>query len=83
MICVMQLKSYKLPKGEDGNVLPKAKWIDVLKKIKCTSGKAMSLFYQALKPFKFNPISICKMIIDFWRALKVTHEGTNQMKKRK
>ena len=45
--------------------------------------KAINTLHCALNPTKFNRISICKMAKKIWDKLKVTHEGTSQVKESK
>jgi len=42
--------------------------------------KAKKLLYSSLGPDEYTRISECKSAKDIWDALKVAHEGTNQVK---
>ena len=45
--------------------------------------KAINTLHCALNPTEFNRISTCKMAKEIWDKLKVTHEGTSQVKESK
>ena len=45
--------------------------------------KAINTLYCALNPTEFNQISMCKTAKEIWDKLKVTHEGTSQVKESK
>ena len=45
--------------------------------------KAINTLHCALNPIEFNRISTCKTTKEIWDKLKVTHEGTSQVKKSK
>ena len=45
--------------------------------------KAINTLHCALNPTEFNRISTCKTAKEIWDKLKVTHEGTSQVKKSK
>ena len=53
-----------------------------MKKVK-VNFKAINTFHCALNPTEFNRISTCKMAKEIWDKLKVTHEGTSQVKESK
>ena len=44
------------------------------------NAKAKHTLYCALHPSEFNRISSCDTAKQIWDKLKVTHEGTNQVK---
>ena len=43
----------------------------------------MNILYYALDANEFNHISTCMSVKKIWDRLKVTHEGTNQVKESK
>ena len=43
--------------------------------------KAINSLHYALNPIEFNWISTCKTTKEIWNKLKVTYEGTSQVKK--
>ena len=45
--------------------------------------KAINTLHRALNPIEFNQISTCKTLKEIWDKLKVTHEGTTQVKESK
>ena len=45
--------------------------------------KAINTLHCALNPTKFNRILTCKITKKIWDKLRVTHEGTTQVKKSK
>ena len=45
--------------------------------------KAINTLHCALNPTEFNRISICKTVKEIWDKLKVTYEGTSQVKESK
>ena len=45
--------------------------------------KAINTLHCALNSTEFNRISTCKMAKEIWDKLKVTHEGTSQIKESK
>ena len=45
--------------------------------------KAINTLHCALNPIEFNRISMCKTVKEIWNKLKVTHEGTTQVKESK
>ena len=45
--------------------------------------KAINTLHCTLNPIKFNRISTCKITREIWDKLKVTHEGTSQVKESK
>ena len=45
--------------------------------------KAISTLHCALNPTEFNRIFTCKTAKEIWDKLKVTHEGTSQVKESK
>ena len=45
--------------------------------------KAINTLHCTLNPTEFNRISTCKIVKEIWDKLKVTHEGTSQVKKSK
>ena len=45
--------------------------------------KAINTLHCALNPTKFNRISMCKIAKEIWDKLRVTHEGTTQVKESK
>ena len=45
--------------------------------------KAISTLHYTLNPIEFNLISTCKITKETWDKLKVTHEGTTQVKESK
>lgn len=47
------------------------------------NGKAMNMLYCALDTNEFNRVSMCKTTYEIWRILKITHEGTDKVKKSK
>ena len=45
--------------------------------------KAINTLHCAMNPTEFNRISTCKTAKEIWDKLKVTHEGTSQVKESK
>ena len=45
--------------------------------------KAINTLHCTLNPTEFNRISTCKIVKEIWDKLKVTHEGTSQVKESK
>ena len=45
--------------------------------------KAINTLHCTLNPTEFNRISTCKTVKEIWDKLKVTHEGTSQVKESK
>ena len=45
--------------------------------------KEINTLHCALNPTEFNRISTCKIAKEIWDKLKVTHEGTSQVKESK
>ena len=62
---------------------PKCEWDEYDERMAQLNGKAMNLLYCVLSISEFNRISTCASAKEIWDRLEVTHEGTNQVKKRK
>ena len=45
--------------------------------------KAINTLHCSLNPMKFNQISTCKTVKEIWDKLRVTYEGTTQVKESK
>ena len=57
-----------------------SEWTELeIKKVQ-VNYKAINTFHCALNPTEFNRISTCKTAKEIWDKLKVTHEGTSQVK---
>ncbi|XVF20876.1 hypothetical protein REPUB_Repub12eG0040900 [Reevesia pubescens] len=69
---------------DDEEVLkPKSEWTATDKAKVQTKFKAIDTLHYALNLVEFNRISTCKIAKKIWDKLKVTHEGTSQVKKSK
>jgi len=44
------------------------------------NAKAKKLLYFGLRPYEYTCISECEFVKEIWNALRVAHEGTNQVK---
>jgi len=67
---------------EDGKIVPKKPQefnADDFKMME-KNAKAKRLLYFGLGPDKYTCISECESAKEIWDALRVTHEGTNQVK---
>ena len=61
----------------------RSEWTELeIKKVQ-VNFKAINTFYCALNPTEFNRISTWKTVKEIWDKLKVTHEGTSQVKESK
>ena len=62
--------------------VPKARsdYTDGDKKLLSMDAKTMITLYCALNISKFNRITSCKETRNIWHALRITHEGANQVK---
>ena len=61
----------------------RSEWTELkIKKVQ-VNYKAINTLHCALNPTKFNRISTCKTAKEIWDKLKVTHEGTSQVKESK
>ena len=72
-------------KAESEAMKPKirSEWTELeIKKVQ-VNYKAINTLHCALNPMEFNRISTCKTAKEIWDKLKVTHEGTSQVKKSK
>ena len=72
-------------KGGSETLEPKlrSKWTESeIKKVQ-VNFKTINTLHCALNPTKFNRISTCKTAKKIWDKLKVTHEGTSQVKESK
>ena len=45
--------------------------------------EAINVLYCSLDVHEFNRISTCTLVKEIWDRLKITHEGTSQVKKSK
>ena len=71
----------KIRGSEEIEPKQKSEWINVeVKKIQIIF-KAINILHCALNPMKFNQISACKTTKEIWDKLRMTHEGTRQVKK--
>ena len=62
---------------------PRDEWTDAeLKKVQMNF-KAINTLHCSLNAIEFNRISTCKTAKEIWDKLKVTHEGTTQVKESK
>jgi hypothetical protein len=73
---------YKPTKIENNITFPKAisDYTDDDKKLLYMDVKVMHTLYCAFSRSEFNRITSCNNAKDIWHALKITHEGTNQVK---
>jgi len=76
---------YKPTKNENDITIhkPRSEYTDGDKKLFSMDVKTINNLYCILSRSEFNRISSCKNASDIWHALKVTHEGTNQVKESK
>ncbi|KAK8947090.1 hypothetical protein KSP39_PZI007438 [Platanthera zijinensis] len=59
---------------------PNDKW-DEIDKLRCkNNAKAMNALFCVLDRTEFNRVCACETAYDIWNLLKVTHEGTSQVK---
>ena len=71
----------KIRRSDELESKQKSEWTNgEVKKIQINF-KAIKTLCCALNPTKFNQISTCKTIKEIWDKLRVTHEGTTQVKK--
>ena len=61
----------------------RSEWTKVEVKKVQVNFKAINTLHCALNPTEFNRISTCKTTKKIWDKLKVTHEGTSQVKESK
>ena len=61
----------------------RSKWSESKVKRVQVNFKAINTLHCALNSTEFNRISTCKTAKEFWDKLKVTHEGTSQVKESK
>jgi len=59
---------------------PKNQWTDLESKRYRENAKAMNSIICALDKTEYNRISHCVTTQEIWHTLKVTHEGTSQVK---
>ena len=74
---------FKIVKTEGDKEVPKSttEYVDSdLEKLE-KNAKAIKLLHCALGPEEYNRVSACKTAKEIWDALRVAHEGTNQVKK--
>ena len=57
-----------------------SEWLESEVKKVQVNFKAINTLHCALNPTEFNRISTCKTAKEIWDKLKVTHEGTSQVK---
>ena len=72
-------------KAESEAIEPKirSEWTEAkIKKVQ-VNYKAINTLHCALNPTEFNRISTCKIAKEIWDKLKITHEGTSQVKESK
>ena len=62
---------------------PKNEWDDNDKRMAQLNAKVINALYYALSVNEFNRVSSCSLTKEIWDQLKVTHEGTNQVKETK
>jgi len=62
---------------------PRSEYIDGDKKLFSMDVKTINNLYYIMSRSEFKIISSCKNASDIWYALKITHEGTNQVKESK
>ena len=67
-------------KSEELEPKLQSEWTKVEVKKVQVNFKAINTLHYVLNPTEFNRISTCKMIKKIWDKLKVTHEGTTQVK---
>ena len=61
----------------------RSEWTELeIKKVQ-VNYKAINTLHCALNPMKLNRISTCKIAKEIWDKLKVTYEGTSQVKESK
>ena len=72
-------------KTESADLEPKlqSEWSESEMKKVQVNFKAINTLHCALNPTEFNRISTCKIAKEIWDKLKVTHEGTSQVKESK
>jgi hypothetical protein len=83
MIIYLQSIDYDLLLSIENDItVPKARneYVDGDKKLLSMDAKAMNTLYCALNRSKFNRITSCKKARNIWHVLRITHEGTNQVK---
>ena len=69
--------------SQDMEPKPRSEWIDAeIKKVQMNF-KAINTLHYSLNAMEFNRISTCKTAKEIWDKLKVTHEGTTQVKESK
>ena len=61
----------------------RSEWSELKVKKVQVNFKAINTLHCALNPIEFNRISTCKTTKEIWEKLKVTHEGTSQVKESK
>ena len=61
----------------------RSEWTDLELKRVQVNYKVINTLHYALNPTEFNRISTCKTAKEIWDKLKVTHEGTSQVKESK
>ena len=61
----------------------RSEWTELEVKKVQVNFKAINNLHYALNPTKFNRISTCKTAKEIWDKVKVTHEGTSQVKESK
>ena len=61
----------------------RSEWTDLKIKRVQVNYKAINTLHCALNPTEFNRIFTCKTAKEIWDKLKVTHEGTSQVKESK
>ena len=61
----------------------KSEWLETKVKKVQVNFKVINTLHFDLNPTEFNRISTCKMAKTIWDKLKVTHEGTSQVKESK
>ena len=61
----------------------RSEWLESKVKRVQVNFKAINTLHYALNSTEFNRISTCKTTKEIWNKLKVTHEGTSQVKESK
>ena len=61
----------------------RSEWTEAEVKKVQVNFKAINTLHCALNPSEFNQISTCKTVKEIWDKLKVTYEGTTQVKESK
>ena len=61
----------------------RSEWLETKVKKVQVNFKAIKTLHYALNPIEFNRISTCTTTKEIWDKLKITHDGTSQVKESK